>query len=177
MAHVYAEQLFVAQGHGEDEVELALYIAPAVLASLDSDAPQRRLHAGNVEDYWIALEGVSQFMFLVWRTQRGRPVSHLELELQAEVDKFVRSWQLLVDQGRPVGASGRALCKALFSRYEVRNEVPTEQISTYRVASEAAERFCRGLVERYTKPFELRAVRSRARDFYRQGLAEKMRVA
>jgi hypothetical protein len=169
------EQLFIAQA--EDEVELALYIAPEILRSLDTDAPEERLHAGNLEDYWIALEGVSHFTFLVWRTQRGRPVSHLELELQAEVDKFVRSWQLLVEQGRPVGLSGRALCRALFDSYEVRNDIPCDQVETYRMASVAAERFCRKLVERYTRPYELTTVRAEARDYYRQGLSEKMRVA
>jgi len=169
------EQLFIAQH--DDEVELALYISPEVINTLNSDAPQRRLHAGNLEDFWIALEGVSHFTFLVWRTQLGRPVSHLELELQAEVDKFIRSWILLSEQGCPIGTSGRALCRALFDSYEVRNDIPAEQVETYRLASTAAERFCRKLTETYTSPRDFKSVRSEARDYYRQGLAQKMRVA
>ena len=152
-------------------------MGPALINRLDHDAPERRLHAGNLENFWIALEGVSHFTFLVWRTQLGRPVSHLELELQAEVDKFIRSWLLLAEQGSPMGVSGRALCRALFDSYEVRNDIPADQVETYHLASTAAERFCRRLTDKYTNPRDLKRIRSEARHYYRQGLSEKMRVA
>ena len=68
-------------------MELALFIEPEIIAGLEVD-PRRSLHVGNLENFWIAAEGVSHFIFLVWRAQLGRPVTHLELELQAEVDNL-----------------------------------------------------------------------------------------
>ena len=53
---------------------------------------------GNLADYWTALEGVSHFMYLAWNAGHDRAVSLLELELQAEIDKYVASWWLLREQ-------------------------------------------------------------------------------
>ena len=82
------EQLFIAEIG--DEMELALYIDPRILTALQYDRPEARLHNGNLENFCIALEGVSHFVKVVWSAQCGREVSALELEIQAEVDKFVR---------------------------------------------------------------------------------------
>ena len=50
---------------------------------------------GNVADYWTALEGVSHFLYLAWNAGHDKPVSLLELEMQAEVDKYVASYWLM----------------------------------------------------------------------------------
>ena len=87
------EQLLVAQDG--DEMTLGLFLEPAVLARLAAANPLDALHGGNLADYWTALEGVSHFVYLAWNAGHDRPVGLLELELQAEVDKYVCSVQLL----------------------------------------------------------------------------------
>jgi hypothetical protein len=90
------EELLVAQPlAGSDEVVMSLYLDPALLQRLAREDPLTRLHAGNVADCWTALEGVSHFLYLAWNAGHGRPVSLLELEMQAEVDKYVASYWLL----------------------------------------------------------------------------------
>ena len=65
-------------------------------------------------DYCTALEGVSHFHYLVWSLARGRNVSLLELELQAEVDKYAtRAGAADSATGRPL--PGRAACAACFT--------------------------------------------------------------
>ncbi|TLY60426.1 MAG: hypothetical protein E6K48_09370 [Gammaproteobacteria bacterium] len=82
------EELIVAQpADGSDEVVMSLYLDPALLERLRREDPLRRLHAGNLADCWTALEGVSHFLYLAWNAGHDRPVSLLELEMQAEVDK------------------------------------------------------------------------------------------
>ena len=169
------EQFFISQN--DEGMELALYIEPSIIDSLAHDDPRQSLHIGNLENFWIAAEGVSHFIFLIWRAQRGRPVSHLELELQAEVDKFVRGWTLLVEQGAAMDESAAALNRALFRRYALRDDVPEEQADTYHRASKAAERFCMQLGRDFSRRHNLDAMRHRVRDFYRLGLSEKMRAA
>ena len=61
------EQLFVSTYEGA--VEMALYVAPSIVAQLESDPPHARLHAGNLESFCIALEGVSHFVMVAWRAQ------------------------------------------------------------------------------------------------------------
>ena len=77
------------------ELALSLYLDPALLRRLAAADPLERLHGGNVADCLTALEGVSHFLYLVWNASHDRPVSLLELEMQAEVDKFIVSHWLL----------------------------------------------------------------------------------
>ncbi len=73
--------------------------------------PHRALTEDNLADYCTALEGVSHFVYSTWRLERDLPVSLLELETQAEVDKYAVTVFLLAGQkGAMVlpGASARA---------------------------------------------------------------------
>src|SRR6266480_4013144 len=112
------EELIVAQPPaGSDEVVMSLYLDPALLERLAREDPLTRLHAGNVADCWTALEGVSHFLYLAWNAGHDRPVSLLELEMQAEVDKYVASYWLLRRQ--LPGRFPAELRRALFERTRV----------------------------------------------------------
>jgi hypothetical protein len=91
------EELIIAQPEEGDtgEIAMSLYLDPELLERLDRADPMERLHDGNVADYWTALEGVSHFVYLAWNAGHDKPVSLLELEMQAEVDKYVGSYWLM----------------------------------------------------------------------------------
>ena len=89
------EEVLVAQLPGDAEVALSLYLDPQLLQRLARADPLECLHGGNVADCLTALEGVSHFMYLAWNAGHDKPVSLLELEMQAEVDKFIASHLLL----------------------------------------------------------------------------------
>ncbi len=169
------EQLFVREVDGD--VEMALYVDPEIVAGLERDDPHTNLHAGNLASYCVALEGVSHFVFVAYRARLGRPVTALELELQAEVDKFVNAWLLLTAQGACPQRAARQLSRSLFDNYVLRDEVPAEEKNRYRIATRAAARFCHGLVDRYGRDKGPRRIERAVRSHYRQGLAEKIRAA
>jgi hypothetical protein len=138
------EELIVAQGADPgDEVALSLYLDPALLTRLAREDPLVRLHAGNVGDWWTALEGVSHFLYLAWNAGHDKPVSLLELEMQAEVDKYVASYWLLRRQFP--GHFPAELRRVLFAHTRVDPRVAVERAELYREASHYAERFCRRL--------------------------------
>jgi hypothetical protein len=135
------EELIVAQpAEGSDELALALYLDPALLARLSREDPLVRLHTGNVADWWTVLEGVSHFLYLAWNAGHDKPVSLLELEMQAEVDKYVASYWLLRRQFP--GRFPAELRRVLFERTRVDPRVAPERAPLYREASRYAERFC-----------------------------------
>ncbi len=172
------EQLFVRQDPADpDALELALYIAPRVVDTLSRDDPHRRLHAGNLEDYWIALEGVSHFVLVAARAELRRPVSALELEIQAEVDKFVAAWDLLREQGMRPDLASRQLFRRLFGPYALNEPMPREEADRYHVATRVARRFCRDLAGDHAGGLEQGRVQRAVRRFVRLGLAEKVRAA
>jgi hypothetical protein len=168
------EELIVAQGmEGSDEVALALYLDPQLLQRLADADPLERLHAGNVGDWWTALEGVSHFLYLAWNAGHDKPVSLLELEMQAEVDKYVASYWLLRRQSP--GHFPAELRRLLFARTRVDPELAGTRAELYREASRYAERFC----ERLEQSLARRAraadagVLAQLRRFYRLTHARK----
>lgn len=166
------EQLFVQQD--QDGMDVALYIAPHVLDGLARDPPHARLHDGNAEHYWIALEGVSHFVFLAWCSHAERSVTALELEVQAEVDKFVVSWLLLADQGKPLHRTAEGLLKRLFSSFVLHDGMSQEEVARYQTANRAAHAYCMALVARYGRDKDPQRIRGDVRSFYRQGLSVKL---
>jgi hypothetical protein len=139
------EELFVAESADESdgEVGVSLYLDPELLQRLAVADPMVRLHDGNVADYWTALEGVSHFLYLAWNAGHDRPVSLLELEMQAEVDKYVASYWLMREQ--LPGRFPAELLSLLFERTRIDPRLARGREGLYRDASRYAEKFCRRL--------------------------------
>ena len=134
------EELLVAESSDGSELALSLYLDAALLQRLAQADPLTHLHEGNVADCLTALEGVSHFLYLVFNAGHDRPVSLIELETQAEIDKYVASHVLLSRQ-----APGRfplELRRVLFERARPDPRLPQPRAQLYREASRLAARFC-----------------------------------
>jgi hypothetical protein len=135
------EELIIVEER--DAVGVALYLDPQLLERLQHADPLEHLHAGNVADYWTALEGVSHFVYLAWNAGYDKPVSILELEMQAEIDKYVASFELLRRQSP--GRFPAELMRLLFERTRIDPQLARGRQRMYRAASRYAEKFCRQL--------------------------------
>jgi hypothetical protein len=125
---------------GEDEVAIGVYVDAAVLARLEARSPLTGLDGGNLADLWTALEGVSHFAYLAFNLGHDRPVSRLELELQAEIDKYVATLWLLRSQ-HPRHFP-RELHPLLFRRAHFAPTLDAEAQRMYRRASRYAAHAC-----------------------------------
>jgi hypothetical protein len=170
------EQLIVAvEG---DTVSLALFIDAAVMARLARRDPFALLDQDNLADYLTAAEGVSHFVYLAWNAGHDKPVTLLELELQAEVDKYVLGAWLLRAQG--AGRFPRELHRILFERAHVDAAAAAGRANLYRTASNYAARFCRrvatGLAASTRNPRRgaTHELLAELRRFYRFGNARKL---
>jgi hypothetical protein len=129
-----------------DALGLALFLDAALLARLERSDPLSALHDGNIGDYWTVLEGVSHFVCLAWNAHHDRDVSLLELELQAEIDKYVTTYVLLRrHQPRRFPAE---LHRLLFERTRVDAVLAGERAGLYRAATRYAARYCRRIERR-----------------------------
>jgi hypothetical protein len=125
--------------------------------------------AANDHDEWLQLaEGVSHFVYVANRARQELPSTQLELELQAEVDKFV----LLVLEREPY-ERGEAfeVHSRLFERVSYLHEPGTELGDRYRIANDLAARFVRRLMGGQGD-----STHAALRRFYRAGQAEKIRL-
>ena len=125
--------------------------------------------AANDHDGWLQLaEGVSHFVYVANRARQELPSTQLELELQAEVDKFVLLVleQLPYDRGEAFEVHSR-----LFERVTYLHEVGTELGDRYRTANDLAARFVRRLMTHGPE-----TTHATLRRFYRAGQADKIRL-
>jgi hypothetical protein len=167
------EQVFVVED--EHGVRLGLFIDEKVLARLARRDPLEALDEDNLPDYCTALEGVSHFHYLVWNVAHGRNVSLLELELQAEVDKYATAVALLTRQQR--GQFPGALHSRLFHAVSFLPQLDEISRRRYQEANRHAARFCRSLEEKFLRPRRQRPELwlAELRRFFRRGHQEKIR--
>lgn len=123
----------------------------------------------NDHDAWLQwAEGVSHFVYVANRVRQELPATQLELELQAEVDKFV----LLVLEQLPYDREeALTVHSRLYERVRFLHEPGTELGERYRTANDLAARFVRRLLGRGDA-----ATHATLRRFYRAGQAEKIRL-
>ena len=135
------EQVLVRDENGAAAV--GLFLEARLLERLAAANPLEALNGGNLADYWTALEGVSHFICLAWNAGHDRGVSLLELELQAEIDKYVSSWWLL--RAQDPERYPAELHRLLFERSRIDGRLAGERCQLYREANHYAARFCRRL--------------------------------
>jgi hypothetical protein len=154
----------------DEGLSLSLYLEQEILSRLESMGPQRVLRAGRLDDLCKVIEGLSHFNYVVWCATRDRSVSLLELELQAEVDKFVSTMQLAIDHGDNEMLNG--LHGRIFENARFNCDLDDDQLERYRAATEYAARFCRGLRSQLIRNGD--DVLPELRRFYRLPLRDKI---
>lgn len=154
------------------ELALGVVLESQVSERLQAEDPRRGLTGSNVGHFCTLVEEVSHFVCLSFCAQASRSVTQLELELQAEVDKYFNLLFLLSLQNE--GAVSPGLKALLFRSYRLRGGLSDEQAQRYRAASGLAYRYCRFLEAEYLRPARLHELRREARRFYRLGQGGKL---
>jgi hypothetical protein len=165
------EQLLIKQGEGD--LELGLFVDERTLENLALRDPRRRLDEANLGDFLLAVEGVSHFVYLAHRARVERPVSAVELELQAEVDKYIVALLVIWSQ---LGEPPADLRERLFQRVTFAGDLSREERERYQLANSAADEYAASLETRFVKPRALHDLLAEVRRFYRKGLAEKLEL-
>ncbi len=168
---VAPEELLVRQA--DDELAISLFLEPSLLAAVARGDPLRRLHGHHLNPLCTLLEGVSHFVYLVSRARQARPVTRLELELQAEVDKFAILTFLLRAQRQ--GTLPGWLPRRLFEKVRYHAHLDDEALSRYRTANACARRYCRRLQRRFQWGWNGRRMVQELRHFHALGQTQKLR--
>lgn len=124
----------------------------------------------DLDRHCALLEGVSHLLYVVVRAQTQRPVSRLELELQAEVDKFLGTFLLRRLAKVPVCPNG--LRRRLFRDFSV--EAAPEEQPRYREASRLAERYCAWLSDTFLARARMDSLLPEVRRFWRMNQSDKI---
>src|SRR5205823_13957481 len=114
--------------------------------------------------------GVSHFIYAALCARAERPVTQLELELQAEVDKYV-TCLLQTDF-----ASSSALRRRLFVDCAYEPDLDRDEHERYRAANDNAARYAAWLEAEYVVPRKIPEMLGELRRFYREALAAKLAI-
>lgn len=129
---------------------------------------------GDLDGVCQIIEGVSHFVYMATRAAQDRASTALELEMQAEVDKYVvlagAIEQLDVNRSEQ-------LRERLYQRVRYLHEPHTELGERYRVANRAASRFVQRMEARYVRERRFAELRRELHAFFRSGLEDKLRLA
>jgi hypothetical protein len=166
-----AEQVFV--GGNADDLELSLFVADHVLANLARHNPGVRLDEHNLRDLLLATEAVSHFLCVIHCAREKRPVRALELELQAEVDKYVVCLLLVESQGgRAAGLADRLQARLQLADDLLSAERADER-ARYTAAAEWADAYARALDRQFVRRQRLVELLCEVRKFYRLNFQAK----
>ncbi len=166
------EKLLIQQD-GES-LNLALYLDPHLLRRLDDNDPTESLHRENLHDFWMALEGISHFLYLTWNAGHERSVTLLEMELQAEVDKYILAAFLFGRQLR--GLVPKALHPQLFHAARFDDRLDAAERYRYRSANYFASRFCSYIEKEFLQPGARSGLVNTLRRFYRLTQQRKIKA-
>ena len=121
---------------------------PKVLLAQDGEGVRLSIHLGDevqrrvestqapeLEDFCIVAEEISHFIYLCFRAQIDAPVSKLDLEVQAEIDKFILATRFFPAEG--------SLFERLFEDFRIREGIAQDERERYREANRLAARFSR----------------------------------
>ena len=129
---------------GDEGIELGLYIGEEDLERLtEVDLASSPMPASSFELLLLAIEEVSHFAYLAFSASRERRVT--ELELQAEVDKFVTF--ALLHAARNRGRVPNDLLDRMFSDFTLRPDLDSDRRERYTAASSLASRYCSYVVQ------------------------------
>ena len=158
--------VLVREGQSRDGLELGVYIGEEALAQLAEIDLSTSIRPESFELLVTAIEEVSHFAYLHYCASCERRVTQLELELQAEVDKFIITWMLLLTS-RNDGRVARNLLDRLFGDFEIRPELEPVTRERYEAASSLASRYCTHVVQAALSRDRLSALLPELRSFYR----------
>lgn len=152
-------------------LDLSLYLDSAVLRRLKTRNPLVQLHGQNLSDFCLVVEGISHFLCLAWNASHDKSVTLLELEMQAEVDKFLTALHVLDCQGNDNVFD--AVHRRLFEYARFDDSLDAENSRRYRQASRYAGKYCQSL-RRFVDRLQHPGMLTELRRFYRLPQAAKI---
>jgi hypothetical protein len=153
-------------------LDVALYLDAGMLDRLAIADPAANLRERDLNDFCTVLEGVSHFMYLIWNAVQNRSITQLELEVQAEIDKYVSARILLESQSNQ--ALAQKVLPALFESVRYRENLPPDRLDRYQAAHQLAARYCFGLEQRFPASRLALPMLDELRDVYRMPQPDKL---
>lgn len=161
------EVVFVQQN--DDTLEFTLYLNETLVESMEQFQNRETgeqnsnvtASAPSVDDVCTVVEGVSHAVCLLWHAHNDRQIRPVDLELQAEVDKFM----LLLNQQK---IQPKQLHRQLFSDCRLTPAHGGPVFERYKTANNLAARYCAWLADSFIESDDTAGMARELARFYRR---------
>jgi len=147
------EVVFIQQQ--EDSLEFTVYVDEDLLAAVDNSC-------ADLDGLCTVVEGASHAVCLLWHAHHDRQLRPVDLELQAEIDKF-----MILTDGRSCSVERRHLHRHLFANCKLMPTPGTALHERYRTATRLASRYCHWLNDRFADDADEISLHQELARFYR----------
>jgi len=155
-----------------DELRLAIYLHDQVMNNLHKYNPFLGLNERNIHAFCIMLEEVSHFLYTTWKARHCIQITELELELQAEIDKFIICTFYCLNHGNRTNSLH--LKELLFENFSLEKDLSLESKNRYLTASKLALHYCHFLENHFIKKTLFSQMVEEIRKFYRLAQTDKI---
>lgn len=162
------EQLLLRED--QEGLAIGLYLAPGLVDLLAGRGAAQLVRGRRFGDFMMLIEGVSHFVYVAFKAGKNHQLSALELELQAEVDKYV-TCLLSTEHSQ---SSSAFLRQRLFKDVVYEHDLDVEEQERYRVANHNALRYSESLERRFVANHRISDMLAELRRFYRMSLPKKL---
>lgn len=171
MADNLPKELFLVNPEPHDDtIEVALYLAEDLCVNLQTHDPMQTLSTENISDFCTLIEGVSHFVYYLHKASLEYSITQLEMELQAEIDKFLLL-SLLTHSNQK---DNEMIMDLLFEDYLLHDHLTDDQKIRYNTATELARKYC-FQVSQNIKTEGLPLTLKKVRKFYPMTQEQKIR--
>jgi len=154
------------------ELWLGLYLSPELHERIETlGTTVETWLEGHLNAYCQLAEGVSHFLYLTYAALEGRTLSLLELETQAEVDKFAIC---LLQGWDRADRWGNEIHRRLFSTVSYNQALSEQERQRYEEANRVSGAYCRRLIS-LAAMHRMDRFLSELRFSYRLGAEAKLR--
>ncbi len=153
-----------------DNLDLTLYLEERLQNSTFSYSAEKEWSELEFTDFCTVIEGVSHFVYVVWNAGFGKNVKPVELELQAEVDKFV--FAASIGRLQKEQQLDR-LINRLFKKVHIVAKPGTPLHARYRMAHNLASDYCTWLMHQFDFISFNRELDAELARFYRMNAGAK----
>jgi hypothetical protein len=166
---------YVHVAEGNDGRETLLVRDPGD-GAIELELHLPRLLDGNFDRVSQIVEGVSHFVYVTHRAANDRQTTQLELEIQAEVDKYAFFASMIAEASSFCREKSTRLRERLYGNVQYTSN-SAEELARYREANAVASRYTGKLQAKYLDLAKLAPLREQLRKFFQSGLGEKLHAA
>ena len=164
------EQILIIEDN--DNIQVALFIAEEIMSKVEK-LSQHYSFWEIFNEYCIAFECVSHFVYIAYKYLQTQPVSCLELELQSEVDKYIHCCEKLWEQGKD--PLKEKLSDKLFLNISFTKNLTDEERGRYETANTLAYYYVKFLEYSFLRNRLIEDFYWNIRNFYRMSFFDKQR--